>query len=229
MTKAVGSAMRRMLRGEAHVWSFINGDLASSTGISPDRGYKALMKFTGGAFADGDFATFRAGSSNVFRCLPTLNHDDYGPYTVVVTRRDAGVWKKYCFRTNGGDLYIDGVKAPLATPQFIAPYASFDINKNHGITVRGRNDAGVSADVEISEMVVMPYWVPDEWAAIWTTRATRWLPTPLIEVSGTDFPDGPLPVYCDWKMSDSVSITIEGVHHKDAVVPIFDIYEQPDL
>lgn len=148
LAQDVGEALKLLLQGRGHVWSF-DSDRYSSKGLGPSTG-AAAGTITGG----GKFGSYMALSAAEQITWPTGFGDPAtNDYTILLFEDSGAPWDRWAIKNVQGTVtkFLNGATTGAATP-FVSVDSSGDITIGDG--------AGA---FDIDDLVFVPFALPDSW------------------------------------------------------------------
>jgi hypothetical protein len=153
-----------LIEGKGHTWAF-DSELHSKRGRAVASGTGTLV--SGGAVWGASLLRLSVGASISWatQFLPLA-------WTLLVWRKESGVWKHYVVRSDG----------------FRWENGNFFVGNPLGIAVTGGSVtlSGLSGLTDFDDLVALPYAVPSAWAPLLYARhaATAWTALPRIHAAG---------------------------------------------
>lgn len=145
ITTSEARALRRLLLGEGHRWSF-DSNLYSSKGLGPNVGYAAAQSTSGGGKYGAGYLSVNATTGTITWAYATGSE-----WTVFVWRFESAAWHHYAVRSDGSawkDAVADSVPTWLTVSGSV-------------VTIANTTGAAVKYD----DLVVLPYQAPSSWVS----------------------------------------------------------------
>ncbi|MFY1829140.1 hypothetical protein ACN47A_24690 [Myxococcus fulvus] len=187
------SALRHLINGSGHSWSFENGS-ASSTGI-------AHSFMTGGAapvLGLGKYGTghLRCPPGGAIRWPILQSGDTVFTSTIAAWLRApavaGGAWAHHIIDVATDETWLNGAQ------WYVWPDVEGDTRVRIVLTP-SYLEVSFQADgvgvLQVDDLVLLPYRVPSSWRAPWRDAGVPFGPLPRHSVTGTGIHEGPLTVF----------------------------------
>lgn len=149
LSQAEGEALKLLLEGQGHNWTFDVDRFSTGKGLGPSAGAAAGTITAGGKFgkyialAAAEQVTWPTGFGN-----PTTND-----YTILLFEDVGAPWDRWAIKNIQGVVtkFLNGVSSGAATP-FVSVDTSGDITIGDGVGA-----------FDIDDLVFVPFAMPDSW------------------------------------------------------------------
>jgi len=173
----VADAIQGLVQGLGHVWAYKDG-IAASTGAKPTADSDVVFVATGGRY-DGHLSIQSAA---------VISHNvPVGHSWTMMGWVDDGTgqgWQHMALRSDGAE-FIDGVSAAGPSGIFVV------IDTANLFNLNGVDRTGANAAIQVDELVIVPWFAPDDAIRSFATYALPFSPLPFVDLSG-DIVEDPL-------------------------------------
>lgn len=166
---AAADALRHLIQGEGHYFSFDNG-LDASTGLQPSLNATVKLVTSGGKF-NGFAEVESAGSMAIDAQLP----EEWTVSAWIDDGTGAG-FEAIALRSDNTQ-FESGVSGSFGVQNVLSESSGI-------LTILGVDRAGANAAVKIDELVVLPWFAVDAQIAAWHGLATSFSPLPFLNITG---------------------------------------------
>lgn len=171
LTRTEADALSALVRGRGHTWKFAAAsDLWSSKGLTTSATSGTLTAGVAGGKFDKKLQITAAGYG---RWTPTGKDALTGDYTLSVWRLESGTFRHYVRRSDG-TIWREGSTSGSPTAPFLLVAS--------GYVQLG--DPASGATQEFSDMVALPFAVPDSWPAQMFAYTRAFPNLPFLEMAG---------------------------------------------
>ena len=172
LTSSVALAWEGLITGEGESWSFESSEYGSK-GTGPAAGGVYSVPIGGGKFGN----CLRLPATTGLIQYPKTLLNSAGAlmgWTVMVWRNEAP-YRHYIVRSDGAK-FLNGVSSGIATAWLTA--ASAPVSDGVQLTNTG------GAAVDYDDLVILPYAIPDTWAAVFGTATSAFSALPYVNATG---------------------------------------------